>query len=371
MSAGSSASREPRKGLGAQSNPAPRYLPSVSRLEDDAEQERLARKAVTVTRETPRTILTRNRSPDIPFDRSINPYRGCEHGCIYCFARPTHAYMDLSPGADFERQLFVKDGAAELLRRTLATRGYQVAPIAIGTNTDPYQPIEDSYQTMRSLLEVLLECRHPVSIVTKGAGVLRDLDLLTELAALGLVRVAVSVTTLDLELKTKLEPRTASPQRRLKILSALSKAGVPTAAMVAPVIPFINDHELEDIVERCALAGARELNYILLRLPLEVAPLFEEWLTLHYPDRAERVLSAVRQTRGGQLYRARWGERMRGTGPIAELLQRRFAAALRRAGLEGCELPRLRTDLFRAPAALPPAAASAKSRQGDLFGSPG
>ncbi|MEM1432555.1 MAG: PA0069 family radical SAM protein [Pseudomonadota bacterium] len=359
----------PIKGLGAQSAPAPRYLPLVSELDEAAEHEALAANRVRVTVETARTIITRNRSPDIPFDRSINPYRGCEHGCIYCFARPTHAYLDLSPGVDFERELYAKTNAAERLETALSTPGYAVAPIAIGTHTDPYQPLEGEQQIMRQLLEVLLAHRHPVSIVTKGALVLRDLDLLSALAELGLVKVMVSLTTLDTTLKARLEPRTAAPQKRLRILRELSAAGVPTGAMLAPIIPFINDAELEAMVEAAAASGARALNYILLRLPLEVAPLFSEWLTVHFPDRAERVLNAVRDTRGGALYRSRWGERMRGTGPVAALIGQRFRTAARKAGLQEDLLPRLRTDLFQPPEPRHRARRTAESRQGDLFDS--
>lgn len=276
-----------------------------------------------------RNLITRNSSPDLPFDRSINPYKGCEHGCIYCFARPTHAYLDLSPGLDFERKIFYKTNVTEHLAKEFAKPGYQVRPIAIGTNTDPYQPGEKQHQIMRELLTRLLAHRHPVTIVTKGQLLTRDLDLLTQLAELNLVKVMISVTTLSIALKTKLEPRTASPGVRLKMMRQLADAGVPVGAMIAPVIPYINDAELQDIVGACVAHGAKELNYILLRLPLEVAPLFEQWLVEHYPLRAEKVMNVIRDTRGGKAYDSQWGQRMRGQGPFAELLAQRFALALK------------------------------------------
>lgn len=276
-----------------------------------------------------RNLITRNSSPDIPFDRSINPYKGCEHGCIYCFARPTHAYLDLSPGLDFERKIFYKTKVTEHLANEFAKPGYQVRPIAIGTNTDPYQPGEKQHQVMRELLTRLLAHRHPVTIVTKGQLLTRDLDLLEQLAEFNLVKVMISVTTLSIALKTKLEPRTASPGVRLKMMRQLADAGVPVGAMIAPVIPYINDAELQDIVGACVEHGAKELNYILLRLPLEVAPLFEQWLVEHYPLRAEKVMNVIRDTRGGKAYDSQWGQRMRGRGPFAELLAQRFALALK------------------------------------------
>jgi DNA repair photolyase len=294
-------------------------------------------------------LITRNRSPDIGFDQSINAYKGCEHGCVYCFARPTHAYLDLSPGLDFETRIFFKTRVRENLEKELSRRGYRCSTIAMGTNTDPYQPAEKDKAITRGILEVLLEHRHPVSIVTKSQLILRDLDLLQALAVDGLVNVHVSVTTLDNRLKTELEPRTASPSARLKVIRELHAAGVPAGAMVAPVIPFINDAEIEDIVAACVDAGARALGYILLRLPLEVAPMFHSWLTTYYPLKAERVENALRSARGGRLYQAQWGTRMVGNGPIAELIGRRFAKALKRHGLEDAQLPELRTDRFRVP----------------------
>lgn len=294
-------------------------------------------------------LITRNRSPDIGFDRSINAYKGCEHGCVYCFARPTHAYLDLSPGLDFETRIFYKTRVRANLEAELAGRRYACQTIAMGTNTDPYQPAEREKRITREILEVLLAHRHPVSIVTKGQLILRDLDLLGALAEQGLVNVHVSVTTLDNALKTRLEPRTAGPAARLKVIRTLTDAGIPTGAMVAPVIPFINDAELEDIVAACVDAGAAALAYILLRLPLEVAPMFRSWLERYYPLKTERVENALRSARGGKLYQAQWGQRMVGSGAIAELIGNRFAKSVRRHGLEGARLPELRTDLFTVP----------------------
>jgi DNA repair photolyase len=341
------------KGRGAVSNMQSRFLPTRSvqtadgwSLEPEAEPN-------PETRLLPdRTIrlITRNRSPDIPFDRSINAYKGCEHGCVYCFARPTHAYLDLSPGLDFETRIFYKTDVRKRLEQELGARNYQCQPIALGTNTDPYQPAERALKITRQILETLLEWRHPVTIVTKGQLILRDLDLLAEMARLGLARVSISVTTLDRALKTKLEPRTASPAARLRMISTLSDAGVPVGAMVAPVIPFVNDGEMEDILAACAAAGARSAGYILLRLPREVGPLFQEWLQAHYPLKAERVENSVREMRGGRLYRSGWGQRMRGSGPIADLISSRFAGALKANGLDQSDrMGELNCDLFRPP----------------------
>ncbi|MFK7914826.1 MAG: PA0069 family radical SAM protein [Pseudomonadales bacterium] len=362
----------PLKGLGAQSNRPSRYLQHVSEVVDDGWSTDPAAKQppvrVQLLPDRSKTLLTVNQSPDIPFDRSINPYKGCEHGCIYCFARPTHAWLDLSPGLDFERKIFYKTNVEAHLRTLFARPNYQCAPIAMGTNTDPYQPVEKQQQVTRRILQTLLAHRHPVTIVTKGQGVLRDLDLLTALAELNLVKVMVSVTTLSLALKTRLEPRTASPNKRLAIMAALAEARVPVGAMIAPVIPFINDAELEAMVTACYERGARELNYILLRLPLEVAPLFEEWLDAHYPLKAARVMSVIHQSRGGKAYDARWGLRMRGEGPFADLLAARFARALRSHGLAGAKVPPLRTDLFRSHTQDPrPARRSNREPQQDLF----
>ena len=281
-----------------------------------------------------RTIIARNQSPDIPFDQSINPYKGCEHGCIYCYARATHSYLDLSPGRDFETEIFYKPNAVELLRAELSKPSYVVSPIAFGTNTDPYQPVERQLNVTRGLLELLLELKHPLTIVTKGALILRDLELLRALAEQDLVAVHVSVTTLDDELKRRMEPRTAGPKQRLAMIRQLAAAGIPTGVMAAPMIPALNDHELERILEAAAENGARNAGYVLLRLPHEVAPLFVEWLRAHYPDRAEHVLSLLRQLRGGELYDAQFGSRQRGFGPFAALLKARFTKARRRYGLD-------------------------------------
>ena len=303
--------------------------------------------------ERSKSIISRNNSPDVGFDRSINPYKGCEHGCIYCYARPSHAYLDFSPGLDFETKIVHKPNAAELLRRELARPGYQCKPIALGVNTDCYQPFEKQLGTTRALLEIMLETRHPVGIVTKSALVERDLDILSELARLGLTNVFLSVTTLDDELKRRMEPRTASPRRRLATIERLTEAGVPTGVMFAPVIPALNDHELEAILEASAQAGARRAGYTVLRLPNEVRPLFKDWLAEQYPLRAEHVMSRVRQIRGGRENDTSFGRRMRGQGAYADLLRRRFDNACRRHGLNRGPRPKLKTTLFRPPAAPP------------------
>ena len=340
-----------RHGRGAQTNRSGRYEPVAYEPADDGweslgDLEALA----TEVREVPaRRIITRNESPDIGFDRSINPYRGCEHGCIYCFARPTHAFLGLSPGLDFETRLFAKTNAAEALTRELGEPGYQVRTIAIGTNTDPYQPIERRYRIMRRILEVLSAANHPVGIVTKSALVLRDLDLLTSMAERGLVKVALSVTTLDRRLARAMEPRASTPDRRIETLERLIDAGVPTSVMVAPVIPGLTDMEMERILERAAAAGVASAGYVLLRLPLEIGDLFTEWLEANCPDRASRVLSLLRSTRGGKLYDAKWGERMTGDGPYAWMIGRRFELAAARLQLNERSVE-LRTDLFTPPA---------------------
>ena len=333
-------------------NPESRYLQVTTEAVDDGWELEEGPASNPVTEFFPdRTVrlITRNQSPDIPFDRSINAYKGCEHGCVYCFARPTHAYLDLSPGLDFETRIFYKTGVRERFLEELGRRSYRCKTIAMGTNTDPYQPVEKRLRITRTILEIALEHRHPVSIVTKSKLILRDADILAELARLQLVNVMVSVTTLSNALKVKLEPRTASPAARLGTIERLSRDRVPVGAMAAPMIPFINDHELEAIVARSAAAGARAVRYVLLRLPLEVRDLFEAWLAEYYPLRAERVMNAVRDTRGGKAYDSTWGRRMRGTGPFAELLAARFATACRQHGLEDAELPALRTDLFLPP----------------------
>ena len=303
----------------------------------------------TVTIEHPRTVITRNTSPDVPFDRSLNAYRGCEHGCIYCFARPTHAFHDLSPGLDFESKLFAKPDAPALLRRELGRPGYRAATLAMGTNTDPYQPIEGRYGITRSVLEVLLEARHPVSITTKSDRVVRDLDLLAPLAELGLVAVVVSVTSLDPATSRTLEPRAPSAHKRLAAIKALAGAGVPTWVAVAPIIPAVTDHEIEAIVEAAAKAGARGGFFVPLRLPHEVAPLFRAWLDAHHPERAGKVMALVRSMRGGRDNDPDWFTRMQGSGPYAALIRTRFNAACKRWGLVR-ESIALRDDLFRRPA---------------------
>jgi DNA repair photolyase len=299
------------------------------------DDEPVAPLATTVSAERARSIIARNDSPDIPFEQSINPYRGCEHGCVYCYARPSHAYLELSPGLDFETKLFAKTNAAELLRAELRKPGYRVSPMAFGTNTDAYQPIERKYRIMRQLIEVLAECDHPLTIVTKSALVERDLDLLAPLARKNLVKVYVSIGTLDRVLARKLEPRAASPQRRLDVLRALSAAGVPCGVMVAALIPALSDKTLEHVLEEAAKAGAHEAAYIILRLPSELKGIFKEWLAAHYPERAEHVISIVRQMRGGRENDPRFHERMRGVGNYAELIAKRFDIACRRFGLNG------------------------------------
>ena len=302
----------------------------------------------TVTIEIPRTIITRNGSPDIGFDRSINAYRGCEHGCIYCFARPTHAFHDLSPGLDFETRLFAKRDAPTLLRAELARRGYRPAPIAMGTNTDPYQPIEERWRITRGIIEVLLAARHPFTITTKSDRVLRDLDLLGPAAEQGLVAVCLSVTSLDPKVARTLEPRAPRPEKRLAAIAKLIAAGVPAYASLAPVVPAVTDHEMEAIVARVAEAGARGAFFLPVRLPHEVAPLFREWLDAHFPDRAAKVMAIIHSLRGGRDNDPGFFTRMRGEGPWAALLQTRFAAACRKHGLRN-ERFELRTDLFVAP----------------------
>lgn len=287
----------------------------------------------TVTEERPQTILTFNKSPDVPFDRSINAYRGCEHGCIYCFARPTHAYHDLSPGLDFETQLFAKPNAAELLRETLAKRKYKPQPIALGTNTDPYQPIEKRYRITREILEVCLEARHPVTITTKSDRVTRDADLLEEMASRSLVAVAISVTTLDPVLSSKLEPRCPTPAKRVAALGKLIEIGVPVHCSISPIIPAITDEFMESIIERVAALGVKSVGWIPLRLPHEVSPLFREWLDVHYPERAGKVMSIVRSIRNGRDNDPDFFTRMKPSGVWADLLRTRFRVACKRAGI--------------------------------------
>ena len=341
---------ERRRGRGAQSNAVGRYEPLARVAFDDGwrSMDELPPFKTTVQVDATRKIITRNDSPDIGFDRSINPYRGCEHGCVYCFARPTHAYLGLSPGLDFESKLFMKPEAAELLEKELSAPSYQPRVIAIGTNTDPYQPIERKYQVMRRILEVLERTGHPVGIVTKSALVLRDIDILARMAERKLAKVALSVTSLDPELARKMEPRAATPMRRLETLRRLSDAGVPTTVMVAPVIPALNDSEIERILEAAQVAGVREAGYVLLRLPLEVRDLFREWLMANYPDRYRHVMKLVRDTRDGKDYDSEWGTRMKGTGPYAWMLGRRFEVACERLGLNVSRTS-LTTQYFRKP----------------------
>jgi len=338
------------RGRGAASNASGRYESLIQENFDDGwpPDEAAPPLRTTLTAEAARAIITRNDSPDIPFDQSINPYRGCEHGCIYCYARPAHAYMGLSPGLDFESQLFFKPDAAALLEQELSRPRYKPKTIHIGGNTDPYQPVERRQEITRGIIAVLARFRHPFSIITKSALICRDIDILAPLGAAGLARAAVSVTTLDRGLARVMEPRAATPERRLEAVRRLADAGVPTTVMFAPVIPGLNDHELEAVLQRAAAAGALGAGYVALRLPLEIKDLFEEWLAEKVPDRARRVMSLVRQMRGGKANDPRFGQRMRGEGPIADLLAQRFAAARRRSGLDRTRAP-LDANQFRVP----------------------
>jgi DNA repair photolyase len=316
--------------------------------ETDSAQEFLPSLATTVTAEVAKSILNRNDSPDLPFDQSVNPYRGCEHGCIYCYARPSHAYLNLSPGLDFETKLFYKPNAAELLERELRKPGYRVRPIALGANTDCYQPLERKLQITRRILEVLVRFRHPVGIVTKSTLIERDLELLSDLARDGLVGVGITLTTLDPELKRRLEPRAPAPAARLRTIARLAAAGIPVRVMFSPVIPFINDAELERVLQAASRAGASAASYVLLRLPWELKDLFREWLQAHYPLKAAHVMSLVQQTRGGKDYAAHWGTRFTGLGQFAKLIARRFALARRRYGLD-CDRAAFNPTAFRVP----------------------
>jgi DNA repair photolyase len=332
-----------RKGRGALSNHGSRFQPNTSEWEEGTE----APSAVTECRAvTASSIISRNNSPDIPFYQSINPYQGCEHGCVYCYARPTHAYLDLSPGVDFETRLTYKRNAADQLARELSKPHYECKGITLGANTDPYQPVEREHRITRQLLEVLQLASHPVALITKGSLVTRDIDILAEMAKDGLASVAISVTTLDNDLKRTMEPRAASARARLDTMETLARAGVPVTLLLAPVIPALNDKEIESIVEASASAGATRAAYMLLRLPLEIRDLFYEWLEQHYPMRAAHVISLLRQSRGGKDYDSRFGHRMRGEGPFAELLSQRFTLACRKTGLLQGEAPNGRTDLF-------------------------
>jgi DNA repair photolyase len=345
----------PRKGRGASTNASGRFESEERVAFDDgwgvagAEPEPLpltTRLQVDATR----TIIARNNSPDIGFDRSINPYRGCEHGCIYCYARPSHAYLGLSPGLDFESRIFYKPQAAALLTAELSKKGYSCRPIALGSNTDPYQPAERKLGVTRSILEVLRDFRHPVTIVTKGALIQRDIDILAEMAASHLAVVTVSVTTLDRALARVMEPRAATPQRRLETIAALAKAGIPTGVLSAPMIPALNDSEMEDILAAAKDAGAVTAGYTMLRLPLELKALFKEWLETHVPGKASHVLSLVAQSHGGKLYDSAWGKRMIGYGPYADMLSMRFDRACRRLGFARRHSEPLDVTLFRPPA---------------------
>ena len=354
----------PIKGRGAASRVAGRFEQTVAVGEDDgwgSVYEDLGddapRPRTTVTEERARTIVSHNQSPDVGFSQSINPYRGCEHGCVYCFARPSHAFLELSPGLDFETKLFAKTNAVERLRAELAKPGHVPSPIALGINTDGWQPIERDYRLTRELLQVLSDTNHPVHIVTKSARVVRDLDLLSDMARRRLVEVHLSVTSLDNRLSAKLEPRAAAPHARLKTIRALADAGVPTGVLVAPVIPMITDMDLERILEACRDAGARSAGYVLLRLPHELKDIWREWLQLHFPERAAHVMSLVNQMRGGKDYESGFGTRMRGTGPFAQLVEQRFRKAYARSGFG--RLPPLDTTSF-----VPP---RADSPQGSLF----
>jgi len=350
------------KGRGAASNPEGRFESAKLEAFDDGwqrEAETPPHPATSVTEERARSIISRNDSPDIPFEQSINPYRGCEHGCIYCYARPSHGYLNLSPGLDFETKLFAKTNAVELLRAELAKPSYRVSPINLGANTDPYQPIERRYQITRRILQVMLEHRHPVTVITKNALVERDLDLLAALARANLVYTFVSITSLDNKLSAKLEPRASAPHRRIAALKSLADAGVPCGVMVAPIIPMLTDRWLEEILERARAAGAAMAGYTILRLPWELKDLVREWLELHFPERAEHVLSLVRQMRGGRDNDPRFGSRMRGEGEFAELIRQRFHIATRKLGFGRGRDVSLDSTLFSPPRPATP--------QGELF----
>ena len=343
------------RGRGALSNHAGRYEKQTRVLVDDGwddgwrpEDETPPALQTEVIHDASRSIISHNKSPDLSFDQSINPYRGCEHGCIYCFARPTHAYLGLSPGADFESRLFAKPNAAELLAKELSAPGYVPRVIAMGTNTDPYQPLEKKMRITRSILEVLRDFRHPVAIVTKSPLILRDLDILSEMAAMGLAKAALSVTTLDRKLARTMEPRAGTPARRLQAIVGLVQAGVPAGVMFAPAIPALNDHEMENVLTAAAEAGARSAGYVLLRLPLEIKDLFREWLDAKVPGRAKHVMALIRQMRGGKDYDSQWNTRMKGTGPYAEMMARRFHLAVKKLGLNQPSKP-LAINSFRRP----------------------
>jgi DNA repair photolyase len=353
-----------RKGRGALSNRESRCQPTHVEWDDGVSGASPVTECRAVTA---RSIISTNNSPDIPFSQSINPYQGCEHGCIYCYARPTHAYLDLSPGVDFETRLTYKHNAADQLRRELSHPGYRCASITLGANTDPYQPVEKTHRITRQVLAVLQSSRHPVAIITKGTLITRDLDILAEMAADGLCSVAISITTLDAKLKRVLEPRAPSARARFTAMSTLADAGIPVSLLFAPVIPALNDGDLESILSHSRDAGATRAAYLLLRLPLEIRELFREWLHHHYPLRAGHVISLLRQCRGGADYDSRFGHRMRGTGTFAELLARRFSVSCRKLAIETGESAPLRTDLFSPPPPEPPHTGQTPAAQFELF----
>lgn len=342
--------QERRRGRGAVSNHTGRFEPETANAFDDGWESLAELDAfkTEVFEDSAKTIISRNDSPDISFDRSINPYRGCEHGCIYCYARPTHCYLGHSAGLDFETKLYAKSNAAELLEKELAQRSYQPQIIALGANTDPYQPIERERRITRSILEVLSQAAHPVGIVTKSALVARDIDILAPMAEKGLAKVAISITTLDRRVARAMEPRAATPSRRIEAIRQLTAAGIPVTVMVAPIIPGLTDHELEAILESARDAGARDAGYVLLRLPLEIKDLFREWLSQEFPDRARRVINLLRSMHGGEDYNSAFGQRQRGSGPYADQIAMRFKLARKRLNLD-VERLQLRTDLFKRP----------------------
>jgi DNA repair photolyase len=346
---------ETLRGRGAVSNAVGRYEKQTRTLIDDgwddgwrADDDAAPPIRTEVIHDATRTIIARNKSPDISFDQSINPYRGCEHGCIYCFARPTHAYLGMSPGVDFESRLFAKPNAAALLAKELSAPGYVPKVIAMGTNTDPYQPLEKKMRITRSILEVLRDFRHPVAIVTKSPLILRDIDILSEMAKMGLAKAALSITTLDRKLARAMEPRAGTPSRRLQAIQGLSEAGIPTGVMFAPAIPALNDAEMETVLSAASDAGARSAGYVLLRMPFEIKDLFREWLEVNVPGRAKHVMTLVRQMRGGKDYDAQWNTRMKGTGPYAEMMARRFHMAVKRLGMNQPRAP-LAIHKFKRP----------------------
>lgn len=345
-----------QKGRGAVSNIDGRFERHIHQAVDDGwlgtlmEDQHAPGTKTTLGVDGARSVITKNQSPDVPFDRSINPYRGCEHGCVYCFARPTHAYLGLSPGLDFETKLFWKPDAASLLRKQLSSKSYHPEPIVIGTSTDPYQPVDREKKLTRSIIEVLADCQHPFSLITKSALVTRDIDLIAPMAAKNRASVAVSVTSLDHRLSNLLEPRASAPHRRLDAIRKLSDAGIPVTVLCAPIIPGLNDMEIEKLVAACKDAGAQSVSHIVLRLPLEIGGLFEEWLEAHYPDRKAKIMSLIRQMRGGEIYQSEFGKRMRGTGPIADLIAHRFNAARKKHNLTGRSL-NLDCSGFKRPSA--------------------